>query len=134
MQHQSTFIKTQLLKSHPYNEDLKIVADWEHFLKCWYLNNCSYKALQTVVAAYYLDGFSAQNENLLKEERKRVIDAIFEGNKNIPHIVETKQEKRDRLTDNLKFKLRNAMKKKPLSRDWKVMRNGFKFFFKDLFI
>ena len=48
--------------------------------------------------------------------------------------VETTQEKRDRLTDNLKFKLRNAMKKKPLSRDWKVMRNGFKFFFKDLFI
>ena len=26
------------------------------------------------------------------------------------------------------------MKKKPLSRDWKVMRNGFKSFFKDLFI
>ena len=134
LQHQSTFIKTQLLKSHPYNEDLKIVADWEHFLKCWYLNNCSYKALQTVVAAYYLDGFSAQNVNLLKVDRKCVIDAIFEGNKNIPHIVETKQEKRDRLTDNLKCKLRNAMKKKPLSRDWKVMRNGFKFFFKDLFI
>ena len=86
------------------------------------------------MAAYYLDGFSAQNENLMKEERKRVIDSLFNGKKKLPHIVETKEEKRERLTDNLRFKLRKAMKKEPLSRDWKVLRNGFKFFFKDLFI
>ncbi len=32
LQHQSTFTRTQLLKEHPYNENLKIVSDWAHFL------------------------------------------------------------------------------------------------------
>lgn len=58
LQHQSTFTRTQLLKEHPYNENLKIVSDWAHFLENWYFKKCSYQAINTIVAVYYTDGIS----------------------------------------------------------------------------
>lgn len=133
LQHQSSFIKTSLLREHPYDETLKIVADWAHFLEWWTKGECSYKALTTIVATYYLDGYSAQNVDLLNKERTQVITRLFGSVDKMPVSKETKEQKRERMDDKLQFKLRNAMRMKPLQRDLKIMRNGLKFFFRDLF-
>lgn len=133
LQHQSSFIKTSLLKRHPYSEQLKIVSDWAHFFELWYHKECTYKAIDTISSVYYIDGISSVQINLLNEERKQVISQII-GDKVDLLRPRTQEEKREWITSRLEFKLRSAMKKKPLSRDWKVIRNGFKFFFKDLFL
>lgn len=41
--HQSLFIRTELLKSHPYNETLMIVADYEQMFYEIAVNHRSYK-------------------------------------------------------------------------------------------
>lgn len=130
LQHQSTFIKTQLLKDNPYDENFKIVADWKHFFENWYFNKISYKAINKIVSVYYLDGFSAQNVDMLMKEREQVVINICGRKK----IKMTRTDRCEYLTEHLKGKIKRAMKLKPLARDWKIMRNGFKAFFKDLFL
>ena len=153
LQHQSTFTRTQLLKEHPYNENLKIVSDWAHFLENWYFKKCSYQAINTIVAVYYTDGISFTNGDLLKKERKEVFTELFGSTSKLPHIKgpqtwktkdgrtlkdvensETAEEKKERINDDFAFKLKKALKMKPVSRDWKILRTGFKFLWKDLAI
>ena len=133
LQHQSTFIKTSLLKKYPYDEQLKIVSDWAHFFELWYNKKCTYKTLDSIISVFYFDGVSVAQMDLLLEEKKLVANRVL-GDKANKVKPETIEEKREWITSRLEFKLKSAMKKKPLSRDWKVIRNGVKFFFKDLFI
>lgn len=133
LQHQSTFIKTSLLKEYPYNEELKIISDWAHFFELWYNQKCTYKGIESIISAYYMDGISSIETKLLNEERKLVLNTITQNRMDLLK-PQSKEEKREWITNRLEFKLKSAMKKKPLSRDWKVIRNGVKFFFKDLFI
>lgn len=132
LQHQSTFIKTVLLKEHPYDENIKIVADWAHFFECWYFHNCSYKAIDTNVSIYYMDGVSSVNFKYAEEERQQVLRLFF-ANKTIPKAKETRIERSEHITKTLSFKLRMAMRLKPLARDWKITRNGLKALWKDFF-
>lgn len=130
LQHQSTFIKTALLKEHPYNENIKIVADWAHFFECWYFEKCSYKAIDTIVSIYYWDGISSVNFELAEKERQQVLEHFF-AKKALPKIKETKEERSEHITKTLAFKIRKAMLLKPLARDWKITRNGLKALWKD---
>ena len=123
-----------MLKEYPYNENLKIVSDWAHFLENWYFKKCSYQAINTIVAVYYTDGISFTNGDLLKKERKEVFSELFGSTSKLPHIKETAEEKKERINDDIAFKLKKALKMKPVSRDWKILRTGFKFLWKDLSI
>lgn len=134
LQHQSTFIKTELLRARPYDESFRIVSDWAHFLECWYLDHCTYKSLQTIVATFYFDGISSQNVSLAEDERRQELVRLFGDLKKIPNPAETKEQKKERLAYILRYKVKIAMRKQPLARDWKLLRNGLKFFFKDLFV
>lgn len=67
--HQSTFIKRYLLEKNPYDENLKIVADWKFFFQELVLNNASYKKINTIIADFDVSGISMRNQLLLKEER-----------------------------------------------------------------
>lgn len=129
--HQSIFIKTHLLQEHPYNEKLKIVSDWANILECWYFYNSTYKPLSSIISTYYRDGLSSLNEELLSKERLQVIKDLF-GTK-LPNEKISKEEKRERINDEFNYKLRRAMVLKPIARDWKIIRNGFKFLWRDLF-
>lgn len=129
--HQSIFIKTQLLQEHPYNEKLKIVSDWANILESWCFYNSTYKPLSPIISAYYRDGLSSLNEELLSKERLQVIKDLF--GENLPHEKISKEEKRERLDDEFNFKLRRAIALGPIARDWKIIRNGFKFLWRDLF-
>ena len=131
--HQSTFIKTSLLKEYPYDEKLKIVADWAHFLELWYNKKCTYKAIESIISVFYHDGISLAQIDLLREEQKQVSTRVL-GDKANQIIPMTKEEKREWITERVAFKLESAMKKKPISRDLKIIRNGVKFLFKDLLL
>ena len=68
--HQSTFIRTELLKEHNYSTDWKVLGDWSWFRERIMLDKVSYKHLNMVVSEYDLNGFSTINQDLFKSERK----------------------------------------------------------------
>lgn len=139
LNHQSTFNRTAVLKSHPFNEKLKIMSDWELFLEEWYFNKRTYCSIPVRVAVYFMDGVSAVNRFAALEERHneavRLLGEEVVGkylnNRNRPCKKGKKHEiRRIRLQE----KLNRAMAySNPVTRDLKIIRNGFKFLFKDLF-
>jgi glycosyltransferase involved in cell wall biosynthesis len=73
--HQSSFIKRELFHRFGfYNEDLKIVADWEFFLKTIGFGEVSYKYLELDISCFDNDGISNNSGNLTIDERNSVID------------------------------------------------------------
>lgn len=77
LSHQSTFIKTSLLKRYHYDESLKIVADWKFFLQTLILDNCTYKGVNLFVSIYDVSGITYSNMNKFMEERKKVAHSMF---------------------------------------------------------
>lgn len=78
LQHQSTFTRTQLLKEHPYNENLKSYQIGHTFWKTG-IQKCSYQAINSIVAVYYTDGISFTNGDLLKRKEKRCSPSYLEA-------------------------------------------------------
>ena len=79
--HQSTFIKSNLFqKLGFYNENYKIVSDWEFFLKAIFLNHCSTKYVNIACTVFdYSQGISTDiiNSQLLQFERSTVLNTYF---------------------------------------------------------
>lgn len=75
--HQSTFIRTELLKKYLYDESLKIVADWKFFLQTLILNNGSFKAIDLKISLYDANGISSTNKILYEKEREQVLNSLF---------------------------------------------------------
>ncbi len=74
--HQSAFIKRQLLLDNPYDETLKICADWKFWLQELVKNERSYQHLNIIVAQYDLNGVS-YNENTRLAEEHSVMQQLF---------------------------------------------------------
>lgn len=75
--HQACFIKTSVQKQFPYNESLKIVSDWEFFLKTLILNNGSYRKISKIISYFDFNGISSSNQKLHLKERKIIIQNLF---------------------------------------------------------
>lgn len=75
--HQACFIKTSLQKLHPYNEKLKIVSDWEFFLKILVLNNGSYRKINQIISYFDFGGISSTNQELHAKEREIIMQVHF---------------------------------------------------------
>lgn len=119
MSHQSSFIRTELLKARPYREDLRILSDWEEMVYELLVRNASYERLDFVVSDFDKTGISSDRRfaALYYEEWERVLADHFP-----PRIVES-------LTETSKFqrKVRYALEKENLAeRDWKILRNVLK--------
>ena len=71
--HQASFIKTSLFRKHPYDEDLKIVADWDFWIKALIMDNCSYAFDNHIVAKIDLTGISITDNNGRETERDKVL-------------------------------------------------------------
>ena len=71
--HQSALIKTALLRQHPYDESLKIVADRKFFLQSLVLEGCSYASVNVDIADYDISGYSARNRFASEQEWQRVL-------------------------------------------------------------
>lgn len=75
--HPSSFIRRQLLVDTPYNEDLKIVADWEFFVKKIMWEGCSTCHLPFSISVFMEDGISSRAKELRNRERAQVIKQLF---------------------------------------------------------
>lgn len=92
--HNATFIKTKLLSSTGYNEELKLVSDREFFL-IQMLNNCSFKHLDEFIIYYDMNGLSAVNDKLMAQERDSVIRRL------IPEAILFDYQKMDELEETI---------------------------------
>lgn len=73
--HPATFIKRKLFFDYGlYNENNRIVSDWEFFLKTLVINNCSYNHFDRIISVFDLTGLSSQTAmgELTKNERQKV--------------------------------------------------------------
>ena len=79
LNHQATFIKRELFDNYKYNEDNKIVSDWEFFLQAILIDGCSFMYSDMVVANFDITGISNQSqwEIIQKQERKKVLEKYF---------------------------------------------------------
>lgn len=75
LNHQSTFIKTSLLKKRPYDDSLKIAADWEQQFHEIILNGKTYKHINFFISNFLVGGVSGNPEygKLHMNERKRIM-------------------------------------------------------------
>jgi len=73
--HNSSFIKHSCLMDYPYNENYRIVSDWEFFIKMA-LYGKSFRHINTTVGQFDLSGISSYNTELLQTERRMVSEQI----------------------------------------------------------
>ncbi|MGM9733136.1 MAG: glycosyltransferase family 2 protein [Prevotella sp.] len=72
--HQGSFVKLALQQRHPFDETLKIAADWKFFLQSIIFDNCSVKYINVNVALYDTSGLSSQNPLAMREEKEKVLE------------------------------------------------------------
>ena len=77
LSHQSTFIRTELLKKRPYREDLRIASDWEQELYELVFHDATYKFVPVNVCYFYEDGISRTDTEGVKKERGIVYSEYF---------------------------------------------------------
>lgn len=75
--HQGSFIKTELLRKYPYDENLKISSDWKFFVQVLILDNRSIRYIDSYVARYNTDGISASNPILMWKEKEDTMADMF---------------------------------------------------------
>lgn len=73
--HQAVFTRTSILKERPYNEKLKIAADYESFFYETVVNRRSYKHVDVLICNYGCDGVSADHTRS-DREKISVIDSF----------------------------------------------------------
>jgi glycosyltransferase involved in cell wall biosynthesis len=75
VKHQAAFIKRSLFDDFGlYNEKLKIISDWEFFLKTIGIGDSTYKYLDIDITCFDNNGISNNSEAIVASERKTVID------------------------------------------------------------
>ena len=75
--HQACFIKTSLQKKYPYNENLKIVSDYEFFLRILILENGTFRKINHIISFFDFNGISSENTGLHLREREAVQQSMF---------------------------------------------------------
>lgn len=75
--HQAMFIKRELLMRHPYDENYKILSDWKFCLETIIIENCSFRAIEDIIADYESGGISTNSNGLLPKERELVLKELF---------------------------------------------------------
>ncbi len=69
--HQATFVRINLLRNSPYNENYQIASDWEFFLKSALKGLC-FKHINETIAYYDAYGISSTNTDKNEEERMTI--------------------------------------------------------------
>lgn len=77
LNHQAAFIRTSLMQDLRYNEDYKIIADWDFFIRAFILKNCSYRKIDAITVNYELGGLSSKNMNLYKIEKEKMFSSFL---------------------------------------------------------
>ena len=69
--HQSTFIKTELMKEHKYSEEYEILGDWKFLREMIMVHKVSYKHIRQNISVYYLNGVSTNNKAKFDAEKNK---------------------------------------------------------------
>ena len=76
--HSSAYIKRELFDKYAlYNENMKIVSDWEWYFEVTYYHGIHPKHEDTDVSFFNLNGISETNHELNAKERRQVIERIM---------------------------------------------------------
>lgn len=75
--HQSSFIRTILLKKYHYDEKYKLVSDWKFFIQVFVYGDSSYKPIDVVVSVYDSVGLSSVNRQLIDSEHVSILEHDF---------------------------------------------------------
>lgn len=70
--HQSTFIKGSLMRSRGYNENYKILSDYDFFHSC-YREGRSFERVEKIISIYDKTGFSASPKNYKQKYIERCL-------------------------------------------------------------
>ena len=73
--HQAMLIRTGLLVVTPYNEKLKILADWELLFSQWIFSNPTVTYVPILFAETDEEGISAKQKDQLNSERRAVLES-----------------------------------------------------------
>lgn len=131
LMHQATFTRTALLRETPYDERLRIVADWELLLRRWLLDGCTYRHIDTVVCVFQMGGLSTNRRTVARrdEERRTVIDRLLP-----PRVQAAILHEDGRAYDAyVEQRIHRALALPPVCRDLKLLRNAFRFLLRDVF-
>lgn len=71
--HQACFYDERLVFKYPFDIVYKVRADYDHFLKCYYLEKARTVYIPIVIANYEGGGFSDRNKKISEQERKEII-------------------------------------------------------------
>lgn len=81
--HQGAFIRRSLLNKYPYDESLRIVADWKFWLQTIVFNDSTVEVTDIVVAEQDMTGISTdqdpnkKSKGIEEEEREKVLQEFF---------------------------------------------------------
>lgn len=71
--HPSTFIKTELLRTHPYDEQYRIISDWAFFFDMLAVEQKTYQRIPEPLSVFYLDGISSTSNSQNSDERYKFL-------------------------------------------------------------
>lgn len=75
--HQACFIRRELLEKTPYDEQLRLAADWKFFVTKVIFDNCSYRFIQIPIVSFEGNGASTKNITLYEKERQQTLKLFF---------------------------------------------------------
>lgn len=71
--HQSTFIRTALLKETPYREDFKIASDWVFWCDMILRKHKSYQSINVPIAVFDMNGVSESPQSIERTSNERLL-------------------------------------------------------------
>jgi len=78
--HQAVFIRRNLFeKIGNYNENYKIVSDWDFLCRALFLNNCSFQSVSEIISIFDTTGISSKPESssIAQLERSQTLNKYF---------------------------------------------------------
>lgn len=78
--HQAAFIPKDLMLSHPYDEDIRIISDWKFFLDAITLGETNVNNIPYTIADYDVTGISSYGYGQQLEDREKVLLSMLPRN------------------------------------------------------
>lgn len=75
--HAGSFIRTELMRRHPYDEKYKICSDRKFFVETLVIENCSYSTLPFPVCDFEIGGISTTQVAEAVREHRHIMEEMF---------------------------------------------------------
>lgn len=72
--HPTSFIRRRLLIDNPYDESYRICSDWKFFIQTIIMQNCTFHAVDDIVAYFDVSGISSSMPERVWRERTQILN------------------------------------------------------------